>query len=628
MEWLNWIGDQAWRTWLYITDSRVLATVLGIGFAVLAVGLFLASRTKWGQAKPVSKFVVVSIVLHVWLLMYALGTPKVLPQGDLNAPDQQISVAFEPYSPPPAVAEGPQEMLSDPGATEPMEPIEDAPKDASEDAPVWDEPAPIETLPVPDLLADIDLKNLEPPSLLPALEPTPLPALPPDVEELGNEKAMDPEALSYDSSNAQPAETMPALDALPNPSVPQDVTAQAQSKPLREVSTDQNVQEPRRPVTSSVAPEEYQLRQAQNRLDIARAYGADEDSEAAVEAGLAWLAQAQAANGAWVAASFGGGTETYALGENRNGTGGKADTGVSGLALLAFLSAGHTHFDGSHRETVAKGLQFLIDSQMGSGDMSGPKQVGSDRAILNSRMYCHSIATLALAEAYAMTRDQNLAPSLQRAIQYSIGAQDPRGGGWRYRPRTPGDLSQFGWQAMALKSAQRSGIVIPDPVQARMRRFLDSCAAGRTGGLATYKPREGRPSATMTSEALACRLLLNYPLSLEAQREATALVISQRPGVSEDNVYFWYYATLALFQLQDENWRVWNQAMKERLLQTQVPAYGEQPGSWAPDRLWGGYGGRVYSTAMSCLCLEVYYRYLPMYQRSNLARNRGIPLSR
>ena len=36
-------------------------------------------------------------------------------------------------------------------------------------------------------------------------------------------------------------------------------------------------------------------------------------------------------------------------------------------------------------------------------------------------------------------------------------------------------------------------------------------------------------------------------------------------------------------------------------------------GSWDPICIWGGYGGRVYSTAMSALCLEVYYRFLPLY---------------
>ena len=127
----------------------------------------------------------------------------------------------------------------------------------------------------------------------------------------------------------------------------------------------------------------------------------------------------------------------------------------------------------------------------------------------------------------------------------------------------------------------------------------------------------------MTAESLACRLLLDYPLSREAKHEATEMILRNLPGTQPDNVYFWYYATLALFQLQDENWRVWNQAMKTRLLQTQEPAYSADAGSWTPDGMWGGYGGRVYSTAMSCLCLEVYYRYLPLYQRSMAATPNG-----
>ena len=160
---------------------------------------------------------------------------------------------------------------------------------------------------------------------------------------------------------------------------------------------------------------------------------------------------------------------------------------------------------------------------------------------------------------------------------------------------------------------RKSGIDVPSIVNQRMRLFLDSCAAGSKGGLARYRPGEGAPSATMTAEALACRLLLGYPLSAEAVREATTMIMNHLPGSQPDNVYFWYYATLALFQLQNEDWRQWNQSLKTRLLQTQLPAYSNHPGSWEPDGLWGGYGGRVFSTAMCCMCLEVYYRYLPMY---------------
>ena len=39
---------------------------------------------------------------------------------------------------------------------------------------------------------------------------------------------------------------------------------------------------------------------------------------------------------------------------------------------------------------------------------------------------------------------------------------------------------------------------------------------------------------------------------------------------------------------------------------------GELAGSWDPDTVWGGYGGRVYTTALGALCLEVFYRYLPI----------------
>jgi len=55
--------------------------------------------------------------------------------------------------------------------------------------------------------------------------------------------------------------------------------------------------------------------------------------------------------------------------------------------------------------------------------------------------------------------------------------------------------------------------------------------------------------------------------------------------------------------------------MKESLLGMQNKQ-GDHVGSWEPKGQWtSGKGGRVMSTAMATLSLEVYYRYLPMYSR-------------
>ena len=38
---------------------------------------------------------------------------------------------------------------------------------------------------------------------------------------------------------------------------------------------------------------------------------------------------------------------------------------------------------------------------------------------------------------------------------------------------------------------------------------------------------------------------------------------------------------------------------------------GCERGSWDPNSKWGRQGGRIYSTALAILTLEVYYRYTP-----------------
>jgi hypothetical protein len=74
-----------------------------------------------------------------------------------------------------------------------------------------------------------------------------------------------------------------------------------------------------------------------------------------------------------------------------------------------------------------------------------------------------------------------------------------------------------------------------------------------------------------------------------------------------------------MHEIQGEHWRRWNGAMQRVLLDSQRRA-GDSAGSWDPDQIWGGYGGRTYSTALGALSLEVYYRYLPLYKPAETAR--------
>lgn len=353
-------------------------------------------------------------------------------------------------------------------------------------------------------------------------------------------------------------------------------------------------------------PSLYQLRTAPNRAQLAQQRGATTETEAAVQAALRWLAANQSPDGRWDASLYGAGRELRVAGHDRQHAGLEADTGMTGLALLAFLAAGHTHQQGDYQETVRGGLEFLLRSQQKSGDLAG-------QARTFARMYCHAMAFFALSEAYGMTRDQRLQEPLRRAAAYTLSAQHPQTGGWRYWAGDPGDTSQLGWQLMALKSAELAGIPIPANARQGMIRYLRSVSAGSHGGLASYRPGE-KVSRPMTAEALVCWQFLGLDREHPACAEAADYLVQELPGQGQPNFYYWYYATLGLYQLQGPAWQRWNQALRSTLLASQRKD-GSLSGSWDPTTVWGGYGGRVYTTALATLCLEVYYRYLPLYDQ-------------
>lgn len=365
---------------------------------------------------------------------------------------------------------------------------------------------------------------------------------------------------------------------------------------------------PRRSQTDHQIPEAYKLRVAPDRPRLAQQQGASSESERSVKLALKWLAANQESDGRWSASRHGGGFETKTAGRDREGAGARADTAMTGLSLLSFLASGHTHRGGEYDTTVRRGLEYLIRVQRSDGGLGGS-------AASFEYNYCHAMATLALSEAYGMTGDSALEGPVRRAVGYTLANQNASTGGWRYNPWDSGDTSMLGWQWMVLKSAELAGIPIPEKTRNGVIRFLGTVTSGAHGGLAAYRQGEAA-TRPMTAEALLVRQLLGVSNESPAAREAGKYILEQLPGQGEDNVYYWYYGTLAMYQMQGPYWDQWNEALQRRLVSTQRTE-GPAAGSWDPDRIWGGYGGRIYSTALSALSLEVYYRYLPLYLQAD-----------
>ena len=106
--------------------------------------------------------------------------------------------------------------------------------------------------------------------------------------------------------------------------------------------------------------------------------------------------------------------------------------------------------------------------------------------------------------------------------------------------------------------------------------------------------------------------LLKDPPKWPAVSDCSMTCTSKVPdGVK--GFYYWYYGTLAMFQIGGDEWKQWNETLKNVLVPNQSKA-GPEDGSWDPRDVSDWAGGRAYTTALGALCLEVYYRYLPLYR--------------
>ena len=347
-----------------------------------------------------------------------------------------------------------------------------------------------------------------------------------------------------------------------------------------------------------------------DRADLARA-------RLMVDRGLDFLARSQQPDGRWQLTRYAGVTPSDSPRLD-------SDTAATGLALLCFLGAGHDHFEGEHRDTVRRGLEFLISVQRPDGDLFLP---ADDLSNSCGWLYSHGIASIALCEAVGMTGDPLIRPAAEQACRFIATSRHPTLGGWRYTPRSDADLSVSGWMLVALRAGDLAGVETSPEALAGVRTLLAASATPTDPTRFAYNARKADQRRTdlsiacMTAVGTLMRLHTGLTARDPAVMAAAETLAALRPSYGTPDrkirdAYLWYYASQVLVHTGGKPWQSWYEGLVDTLEPEQRSA-GPLAGSWdplgdRPDR-WGPYGGRLYVTTLHLLALEVPWRHLPTY---------------
>lgn len=298
---------------------------------------------------------------------------------------------------------------------------------------------------------------------------------------------------------------------------------------------------------------------------------------------------------------------------------------TTSLVLLCYLGLGYDHqTPNKYRPTMKSAFEFLVDLQDENGSFDA--DTGT-----------HALATIAVAEAFAMTGDPDLHGVAQSAVTELLRRQRPLPGTERALGWSDGDVvGRFDtwtttWSVMALKSALAGQLNIGDGL-AGSSRWLEICwkaanPAGETsptGGAhfpATVHVGAGgveRCEGDATEWGLTCAVFLGHHADSPLARSlARSVLVDDLPLLDKPacDLHRSYMGTLGLFQVGGDGWTQWLGAWARHGLSQ--PANGCATGSVDPDGFAhaGIPHGRLGSTAFAALTQSIVYRYEQVAER-------------
>jgi len=305
-------------------------------------------------------------------------------------------------------------------------------------------------------------------------------------------------------------------------------------------------------------------------------------AEQAIDNGLKWLAAQQHEDGSFGSGQF------------------RGNPAVTGLAGMAFMSAGSTPGRGPFGEPINRCIDYLLANTQESGFISAPD------SYTHGPMYGHGFAVLFLAESYGMSHRPELREKLILAVKLIVNTQNKEGG-WRYQPqRADADISVTVCEVMALRAARNAGLFVPNETIDRAVEYVKR-SQNADGGF-MYMITGGESAFARSAAGLVTLYSAGIYQGDEIAKGIAYLerFLPAKGVVRRETYYFYghYYAVQAMWQAGGRHWQQWYPAIRDELIDRQVRA-----GSWTSP--WGN----EYATAMALIVLEMPENYLPIFQR-------------
>ncbi|MGL4422073.1 MAG: prenyltransferase/squalene oxidase repeat-containing protein [Gemmataceae bacterium] len=316
------------------------------------------------------------------------------------------------------------------------------------------------------------------------------------------------------------------------------------------------------------------------------------ESDAAVRRGLAYLAQVQGEDGSF---------------QDSNAP----NVGVTALAGLALMAAGHHPGRGAYGKNVSRALDYLLNRC----DVSRPVgYLTAGEGPSHSGMYQHGFGTLFLAELYGMVpefeRARRLRDALEKSTALIVNSQN-REGGWRYHPYpSEGDVSVTVAEMMALRASRNAGVFVPKSTIDAGVRYIKGCQLDDGGFCYIYNQKFSGSLFPRSAAAVVGLYSAGIYDGKEIERGLKYLgryLPGRRGQRGEMNYYYGqYYAALAMWTAGGTYWNDWFPAIRDELL-ARSRQFG---GTWSDMNV-----GSAFGTAIACIILQLPNNYLPILQK-------------